>query len=59
VLVSNEFTNLIKSNVYSGYGIGFRFYINYIPLRFDFALNPNSKVLPKDLFIYFSIGQMF
>jgi outer membrane protein assembly factor BamA len=58
-LVSNEFINLIKSNVYSGYGIGFRFYINYIPIRFDFALSPNSKVLPKDLFIYFSIGQMF
>jgi len=58
-LVSNEFANLIRSSIYNGYGIGFRFYINFIPIRFDFALNPNSRVLPKDLFIYFSIGQMF
>lgn len=58
-IVSNDFENLIRSNVYSGYGLGFRFYINFIPIRFDFAINPNSHIFPKDIFVYFSIGNMF
>ncbi|MCS7244542.1 MAG: BamA/TamA family outer membrane protein [candidate division WOR-3 bacterium] len=58
-ITSNEFLKLFNSKLYSGYGIGFRFYVNLIPLRFDIALNPNSKILPKDLFLYFGIGNMF
>jgi outer membrane protein assembly factor BamA len=58
-IVSNEFEKIFKNKVYSGYGLGFRFYINFIPIRFDFAINPDSKIFPRDILVYFSIGNMF
>ncbi len=58
-ITSNKIKEIFNKSVYSGYGIGIRFYINLIPIRFDFALNPNSRILPKDLFLYFGIGNMF
>ncbi len=58
-ITSNEIKEIFNKSVYSGYGIGTRFYVNFIPIRFDFALNPNSRILPRDLFLYFGIGNMF
>ncbi len=52
-------TEKLLERIHVGYGVGLRIYLGFAPLRFDFAVPTDVKVFPRDMRIYFGIGNMF
>lgn len=56
---SDSLRNLLQERPHLGYGLGFRIYIGFAPIRIDFAISDRFKVFPRDVRIYFGVGNMF
>ncbi len=56
---SDSLSLLFRQKPHMGYGFGFRVYVGFAPIRIDFAISDKFRVFPRDVRLYFGVGNMF